>query len=111
MTYTLSFYSVIFLMTLTAAGYALATIGMKITSISHSAAGMAIIALSLGGAAFAEIALLRHASLPMVYLGIVCAETLLVLGYAAFADQGITLPQIGGGLLVLAGFALVCGEG
>ncbi|ASM72050.1 hypothetical protein SULPSESMR1_01229 [Pseudosulfitobacter pseudonitzschiae] len=107
---SLALFPVIFLMTVTAGGYALATIGMKLASETPPALSILIITLGLAGAALAEITLLRHASLPLVYLGIVVTETLLVLAYASWAQSGISLAQAGGAALVLAGFALVCLE-
>lgn len=107
---SLALFPALFLMTITASGYALATIGMKLSAQSPPALSFAIIGLGLAGAALAEITLLRHASLPLVYLGIVVTETLLVLAYASWAHNGISLTQIGGAVLVLAGFALVCLE-
>ena len=99
------------LMMLTAAGYAVATIGMKLSSAAHSWTALTIIALGLAGAAFAEITLLRQASLPMVYLGIVVVETLIVMTYAAWSHEGISAAQIGGAALVLAGFVMVSSNG
>ena len=95
------------LMTVTAGGYALATIGMKMAIVTQSPVPIAIIVLGLAGAAFAEIALLRHATLPLVYLGIVVTESALVLGYAAWAQNEVSLSQVLGAVMVLAGFALV----
>lgn len=99
------------LMMLTAAGYAVATIGMKLSSVTHSWSAVTIIALGLAGAAFAEIILLRQASLPMVYLGIIVVETLIIMTYAAWTHEGISSAQIGGAALVLAGFAMVSSQG
>ena len=107
---SLALFPAMLLMTITASGYALATIGMQLSSRTPPALSFAIIGLGLAGAALAEITLLRHASLPLVYLGIVVTETLLVLAYASWAHNGISLTQIGGAVLVLAGFALVCLE-
>lgn len=99
------------LMALTAGGYALATIGMKMTVSSHGPMPIAIIVLGLAGAALAEIVLLRHATLPLVYLGIIVTETILVLGYAAWFQDELTMSQLGGAFLVLTGFALVLSQG
>tara|TARA_R110002124_G_scaffold90476_2_gene230636 strand:+ start:4191 stop:4526 length:336 start_codon:yes stop_codon:yes gene_type:complete len=107
---SLALFPTLFLMTITASGYALATIGMKLSAHTPPALSFAIIGLGLAGAALAEITLLRHASLPLVYLGIVVTETVLVLAYASWAQSGISLSQLGGAALVLAGFALVCAE-
>jgi hypothetical protein len=107
----LSWFPVLVLMGVTASGYALATIGMKMSSDSHSIPAIMIILLGLAGAALAEIVLLRQASLPLIYLGIIVTETVLVLGYAAWIDQGLSLHQLGGATLVVLGFALVSAHG
>ncbi len=104
---TISWLSILILMMLTACGYAVATVGMKMSAGMTNAATTAIIVLGLAGAAFAEIALLRNASLPTVYIGIILGETILVLGYAAWDQHTLSLQQLGGAALVIAGFALV----
>ncbi len=108
MSASIAFLPVLILMLITAGGYALATIGMTLSFDVPPALSIAIIALGLAGAVLAEITLLRHASLPLVYLGVVVTETLLVLIYAGWSHSGISLAQAGGAALVLAGFALVC---
>ena len=70
-----------------------------------------IIGVGLVIAAIAEITLLRHAGLPVVYLGIMVTETILVLTYAAWSHHGLSLAQMSGGILVVAGFAMVCNYG
>jgi small multidrug resistance pump len=106
----LSWLVVFGLMGVTAGGYALATIGMKLSSAAGTMATAAIIVLGLAGAALAEIALLRNASLSVVYLGIVVTETALVLAYACWDRQGVSLAELAGAALVLAGFALVSAQ-
>ena len=108
---SLSLGALLSLLLLTSAGYALATIGMKLAGTTHLTLGLAIVALALGGAAFAEIVLLRTGHMSMIYLGIVATETVIVLSYAAMIGQGLNSAQIGGALLVLAGFALVTSQG
>ncbi len=110
MTQSLGLFSMSLLMVLTAAGYAFATIGMQAVSASHNKLALTVIAVGLSVAAIAEITLLRQASLPLVYLGIMVTETILVLGYAAWSHQGLSLSQMGGGALVVVGFALVCNQ-
>jgi len=111
MTHSLSLFSIGLLMALTAAGYAFATIGMQIFQTLDSKLPLLIIIAGLSVAAIAEITLLRQASLPVVYLGIMVTETILVLSYAAWTHHGLSLPQLSGGALVVAGFALVCSHG
>ncbi|MGJ5618935.1 5-aminolevulinate synthase [Sulfitobacter sp. MF3-043] len=111
MTHSLHLFTAGLLMAITAAGYAFATIGMQVYSHSDDKLPTLIIITGLSVAAIAEITLLRQASLPVVYLGIMVTETILVLGYAAWAHHGLILSQISGGTLVVAGFALVCSQG
>jgi len=99
------------LMMVTAAGYAFATVGMQMSSAAQPSWGIPLIVLGLAGAALAEIALLRNASLPLVYLGIVVAETTMIMTYAAWSQNGLSLQQIGGAALVIVGFAMVCNHG
>ena len=108
---SLSTTALLSLLLLTATGYALATVGMKMASTTHTTLGMVIIALALGGAVFAEIVLLRTGHMSMIYLGIIVMETVMVLGYAAMIGQGLNVVQIGGALLVLVGFGLVTSHG
>jgi hypothetical protein len=107
----LSLGALLALLTVTATGYALATVGMKMASNTHSPFAMLIIALALGGAVFAEIVLLRSGHMSMIYLAIVVMETAMVLGYAAIIGQGLSMLQFSGALLVLIGFALVTSHG
>lgn len=95
------------LMTLTAIGYAVATLGMKLAADQFSTLALALMAAGLTGAAFAEVALLRQASLPVIYLGIIGFETLLVLCIAAAIGDVLSLQQLSGALLVLLGMVLV----
>ena len=95
------------LLVFTALGYALATIGMKMASAGGNALALILIAVGLLIAVLAEIGLLKGGDLPVVYLMIVVAETILVLGYAAFIGERMTLQQVTGAVLVLGGFALV----
>lgn len=96
-------FSTLTLMMLTAVGYALATVGMK--QATYSAGPVAIILISSGlmAAVLAEVTLLRNGNLSLIYLGIIVAESALVLGYAMWIDQGLTLRQMGGAALVLSG--------
>lgn len=95
------------LMLLTASGYAFATIGMKIASTGFTPVATAAITIGLAGAVLAEILLLRHADLAYIYLGVIVAESLLVLGYAAYVGGALNPGQMAGAAFVLVGFALV----
>lgn len=95
------------LLILTASGYAIATIGMKLTSGGLSAASIVIISGGLLLAVVMEVILLRIGNMSLVYLGIVVAETALVLAYAHSVGHGLNLPQMTGAGLVLAGVFLL----
>ena len=91
----------------TAAGYALATVGMKLSAQGHMPAGLALAIAGFLAAFAAEILLMRRAELSVVYLAIIAAETLLVLGYASWIGEGLSLRQALGAGMVLAGLAVV----
>lgn len=91
----------------TAAGYALATIGMKLSAQGHLPAGLGLAVAGFLAAFLAEILLMRRAELSVVYLAIIAAETLLVLGYAGWIGEGLSLRQAFGAAMVMAGLAVV----
>lgn len=95
------------LMTLTAIGYALATIGMKHATQSMGFLAIALITVGLLGAVLAEVALLRNGNLSLVYLGIIVAESALVLSYAMWIGHGLSLQQAAGAGLVICGIMVL----
>lgn len=97
----------LFLIVLSAVGYAVATIGMKLASTTVTAGALAIILAGFVAASLAEVALLRKAELGVIYITIVGVETLLVLAFAAMIGEGPNLRTLAGAGLVLAGIALV----
>lgn len=107
MTAQISMTTTVFLMALTAGGYAIATLGMKIASDQMNALALALMAMGLAAAALAEITLLRQANLAVIYMGIIAVETLLVLTVAAIIGDRLTPLQLSGAALVLVGMALV----
>lgn len=107
MTLLLQSISAPILVLLTALGYALATVGMKLTAQGLGTLGLALAATGLITAFVFEVALLRRTDLSIVYIGIVIAETMLVLGYATWINEGLTLRQMGGAAMVLAGLAAI----
>ncbi|MDW4497660.1 5-aminolevulinate synthase [Sulfitobacter sp. D35] len=107
MTYQLNLTAMFFLMLLAAGGYAVATVGMKMASAVLSPAALSLVLAGLGAAAIAEIVLLRHADLAVIYLGVILAESVLVLAYAVHLGGMPGTGQIWGATMVLAGFALV----
>jgi hypothetical protein len=107
MTYTLSSFTALGLLALTASGYAIATIGMKLASGGISTLSLFVIAGGLLLAVAMEIILLRIGNMSLVYLGIVVAETVLVLAYAHSVGHGLNLIQMFGAGLVLIGVVLL----
>jgi small multidrug resistance pump len=107
MTAQFSMTTTLILMTLTAGGYAVATLGMKLASEQLNSLALALMTTGLVAAALAEINLLRNANLAIIYLGIISLETLLVLSFAAMIGDRLTLQQLSGAAFVLVGFALV----
>lgn len=99
--------SAIALLSLTAAGYAIATIGMKMASSAVTMAAVAIIMVGFTVATLMEIVLLRSANMSLVYLGVVVAETALVLGYAYSIGHGLNLQQMAGAGMVLGGVLML----
>lgn len=111
MTLTLSSFSAVTLLVLTAAGYAIATIGMKLASGGITALALGIIVFGLLLAVVMEVILLRNGNMSLVYLGIVVAETALVLAYAHSVGHGLNLPQMAGAGMVLGGVLLLGAHG
>jgi drug/metabolite transporter (DMT)-like permease len=95
------------LVVLSALGYAVATIGMKLASTQLTTLAVAIIVAGFVAASLAEIALLKKADLGIIYITIIGAETLMVLAFAALIGEGPDLRTLAGAGLVLAGIALV----
>lgn len=95
------------LIVITAFGYTIATVGMKLVSQDVLTAGTMLLIVGFIVAVLAEIALLRKTDLSVVYITIVASETLLVLLYAAMTGEGFGLKQATGALLVIVGLLAV----
>ncbi|WP_202075916.1 5-aminolevulinate synthase [Pseudooceanicola pacificus] len=95
------------LIVLTAAGHALATVGMKTAATGGSPTALVMVSLGLTGAVLAEIALLRHTNLAVAFVMIVAFEALLVLCFAASLGETLTAVQGLGAVLVLIGLAVI----
>lgn len=107
MTSDLNFATIAFLIALTAAGYAVATLGMKLATGGITAQAAALMACGLAAAVAAEILLLRNSDLSVIYIGIIAFETILVLAIAAWLGEGLTFRQLAGAGLVLGGMMMV----
>lgn len=94
---------IIGLLCITAAGYAVATIGMKAASGGATSIAAFFILAGFAIAVVAEVIVLRQGNMSLVYMGIIVAETVLVLGYASSIGNGLSAPQMAGAGLVLLG--------
>ncbi|WP_371223276.1 5-aminolevulinate synthase [Roseovarius sp. 2305UL8-3] len=90
-----------------AMGYGLATIGMKLASGHWTMLAGGLILLGFFAAMQSEIILMRGVELGVLYLVIIAAETLIVLGYAFAIGEGLSLRESFGALLIFAGIAVV----
>lgn len=90
-----------------AVGYGLATIGMKLASGHWTMLAGILILLGFFAAMHAEITLMRDVELGVLYLVIIAAETLIVLGYAFAIGEGLNLRESLGGVMILAGLMVV----
>jgi hypothetical protein len=92
---------------ISAVGYALATIGMKLATGQWTVVAGSLILLGFFAAMQGEMALMRGMELGVLYLLIIAAETLLVLGYAFAIGEGLSLRESAGALLIFTGIAVV----
>lgn len=90
-----------------AAGYGIATIGMKIASAEWTTIALTLIILGFVAATQAEVVLMRSIPLSELYLIIIAVETLIVLSYAYSIGEGLSARDATGGALILAGLAIV----
>lgn len=90
-----------------AVGYALATIGMKIASGHWTILACTLIFVGFFAVIQSEILLMRNMELGVLYLLIIAAETLLVLGYAFAIGEGLSLRESAGAVMIFAGIAVV----
>jgi small multidrug resistance pump len=95
------------LIMIAALGYGIATYLMKITAHSGNYSLLGMIAFALLCSVVAEILVLQQMELGIAYIGIIAAETLLVLGLAWTVGEGLNSRELVGGLLVVAGSILV----
>jgi drug/metabolite transporter (DMT)-like permease len=95
------------LVVVSAMGYAVATIGMKLASTGVTALAIGVILLGFMAATVAEVTLLRKADLGVIYITIVGVETLMVMAFATLIGEGPNLRTLGGAGLVIAGIALI----
>ena len=92
---------------LAALGYAVATIGMKLASANWTVLALGLLIFGFFAATRSEMILMREVDLGVLYLFIIAVETLVVLGYAWIIGEGLGRRDALGGLMVLAGLAVI----
>ncbi len=90
-----------------ALAYAAATFAMKHFAITPGLVPLFLIAATLCAAVLAEVLLMRQFHIGMVYVGILAAETMLVLIFAWAIGEALSVKQLAGAALVLGGAAMV----
>jgi multidrug transporter EmrE-like cation transporter len=90
-----------------ALGYSTATIGMKMGSSALTGIAIAIMVVGLAAAIFGEILVLKSSDLGPIYIAIIGIESLIVMLYAWYIGEAMSLRQIGGAGLVVFGLILV----
>ncbi|WP_306736935.1 5-aminolevulinate synthase [Marimonas arenosa] len=90
-----------------ALGYAIATIGMKLASGNWTLLALALLLVGFYAATHAEVTLMRNIDLGALYLVIIAVETVVVLGFAWLIGEGLGPRDALGGVLVLAGLAVI----
>ncbi|WP_231575895.1 5-aminolevulinate synthase [Pseudorhodobacter ferrugineus] len=76
---------------------------------SSALTGLAVLGMAIGLAAavFGEMPVLRGTNLGPVYIAIIGVESLIVMLYAWYIGEAMTLRQIGGAGLVVVGLMMV----
>lgn len=96
------------LILLAAIGYALIAILMKLIAQNGSSnllvAGLGLFFILI---VLTEVRLLQQMELSNVYITIIAVETLIVLGYAAWVGESLSLRELGGATMVIGGTILV----
>ena len=106
-TYSLLQPANIMLILIAGIGYSTATIGMKMGSSALTALAILVMAIGFSGAIFGDIALLRVTDLGPVYIAIIGIESLIVMLYAWYIGEVMSLRQISGASMVIFGLMLV----
>jgi multidrug transporter EmrE-like cation transporter len=92
---------------LAAAGYALATLLMKIAAETGTFWPLGGIACLLSATVVAEILLMRQVDLGVAYIVVIGAETMLVLSFTYLVGEPLSSRELAGGALVLGGMVMV----
>jgi drug/metabolite transporter (DMT)-like permease len=99
----------LFLVLLCGAAYAVATWAMKTASQTPATPVLAAIVICLTAAAIAEVLLLRHHNVGVIFIAVIVVETALVLTVAFALGEGLTLRQGMGAALVVFGAIILNG--
>jgi len=91
---------------ITATGYAAATVGMKLAAGGSFAIAIAIMAAGFVAAAVCEIILMRQVEVALIYVFVIGIETLMVLTFAFWIGETLSVAQLSGAALVVGGLAL-----
>lgn len=97
----------VILILVAALGYSTATIGMKMGSSALTGTAVFVMAIGLAAAVFGEMAVLRGTNLGPTYIAIIGVESLIVLLYAWFIGEAMSVRQVSGAGLVLVGLLMV----
>jgi hypothetical protein len=95
------------LILIAALGYSTATIGMKMGSSALTGIAVLVMVIGLAAAIYGEMAVLRGGNLGPIYIAIIGVETLIVMVYAWYIGEVLTLRQVGGATMVVFGLMLV----
>lgn len=96
----------IIIIILAALGYTIATVGLKLAADrSYSLAAVMIIG-GFGLVVLTEVFLLRRASMTLVYITILGAETLMILVAGAMLGEIVDVRRVLGACCVVVGIAL-----
>ena len=90
-----------------ALGYSVATIGMKMGATAVTGAAVAVVVAGFIAATLSEVVLLKSADPGIVHIAIIGVESLVVLTYAWWIGEGLSLRPLGGAGMVTAGLAMV----
>lgn len=97
----------VFLIVGCAFAYALSTFALKQAADAPHPAIYLVIAACFGGAAFAEILILRQMDLGLAYIAIIATESLLILGVALIIGEGLSPREMAGAVLIVTGTAIL----
>ncbi|PIB26744.1 hypothetical protein BFP76_10835 [Amylibacter kogurei] len=105
----LTFQNPVFLIALSALGYALATLAMKHMADTPSIWPLIFIIGFFALAILFEVIVLRQENLAFTYVAILALEAMLVVVISVFIGETLSMREITGGVIVLIGAAILWG--